>query len=103
MRSLSLLFLSCFMFLSCSQKKLKKTGINTAPRKNLIFTHPSKLKNEYVKFSSPNAINRLASIENEYFNAYYDSLKSNYYGTSWSEEAMNTFTIPVQFLIWINT
>ena len=91
MRSLSLLFLSCFMFLSCSQKKIKKTEINTAPRKNLIFTHPSKLKNEYVKFSSPNAINRLASIENEYFNAYYDSLKSNYYGTSWSEEAMNTF------------
>ena len=47
-----------------------------------IYTEPSKLENKYLNFNSPNAINRIASIENDYFNDYKLNL-SKYYGTQW--------------------
>ncbi|MBI34740.1 MAG: hypothetical protein CMP67_05175 [Flavobacteriales bacterium] len=47
-----------------------------------VYTLPSKLNNEYINFNSPLAINRIADIENEYFNNYEDSV-SKYYGTEW--------------------
>ncbi len=42
-------------------------------------------KNEYVKFSSPSAINRIVKIENKYFQTYCDFLGSRFYGTAWRE------------------
>ena len=50
-----------------------------------IFTQPSDLANEYIGFSSPSAINRVAEIENEYFNSYPNSY-SQYYGTQWHKK-----------------
>jgi hypothetical protein len=86
------MFLSLFSLISCSKDKPRKIEIEVIPIKEVVYTQPSTLKNEYVRFSSPNAINRLAGIENDYFKFYYDSLESKYYGTAWSEEAMNTFS-----------
>mgnify|MGYP001437391058 CR=1 FL=1 len=104
MKKLILLYLCCFVFVSCFENKLKKQMVKSSDNKKTIFTYPSKLKNEYFKFSSPNAINRLASIENEYFNAYYDSLQSNYYGTAWSETAMNSFKDSISdFELYLNS
>ena len=80
-----------FSFISCIEANLKKEEIKIPTPKEIIYTQPSYLKNRCTQFSSPNAINRLAIIENKYFKAYYDSTKSSYYGTAWSEEAMNSF------------
>lgn len=55
----------------------------------VIYTKPSKLENTYKAFNSPNAINKLAAIENEYFNNYKKS-ESKYYGTAWYKNAINT-------------
>ena len=68
---------------SCMQKN-KKVTTNEIKVKDsfLTYTQPSKLINEYINFNSPNAINKIAEIENDYFNDY--SLKtSKYYGTQW--------------------
>ncbi len=48
-----------------------------------IYTHPSEFVNEYLNFNSPDAINTIAEIENEYFNHYYNLESSKYYGTEW--------------------
>ncbi len=47
-----------------------------------IFTQLSKHANVYLGFNSPKAINRIAEIENDYFNDYNLSY-SKYYGTQW--------------------
>jgi len=52
----------------------------------VIYTQYSNLGNTYYGFNSPNAINRIADIENEYFNNFDDSI-SRYYGTLWAEFA----------------
>ncbi|MBN2890580.1 MAG: hypothetical protein JXL97_01820 [Bacteroidales bacterium] len=49
-----------------------------------IYTSYSNLDNTYSGFNSPNAINKVADIENEYFNNYEKSY-SKYYGTFWHE------------------
>lgn len=51
-----------------------------------IYTDTSTLPNQYVGFSSPKAVNRIAEIENEYFNSFQQSY-SKYYGTVWGESA----------------
>tara|TARA_B110000211_G_C14079917_1_gene554034 strand:- start:2035 stop:2901 length:867 start_codon:yes stop_codon:yes gene_type:complete len=91
MKNLCLIFLCLFSLFSCSQADVKKEEVEIEPTKEVIYTRKSELKNEYIRFSSPNAINRLAEIENEYFKAYYDSTNSRYYGTTWSEVAVNRF------------
>lgn len=50
-----------------------------------IFTLKSLLPNEYKNFNSPNAINRIAEIENEYFNEYPNGF-SQYFGTQWMKK-----------------
>lgn len=52
-----------------------------------IFTAQSELENNYKGFHSPNAINHIAKIENEYFNDFYNGNVSQYYGTVWRIEA----------------
>ncbi len=56
-----------------------------------IYTDTSALENEYIGFNSPKAINRIAEIENEYFNNYPTSF-SKYYGTIWYKFARNDFS-----------
>jgi len=51
-----------------------------------LYTKPSLLENTCIGFHAPKAINKLADIENEYFNSYKDSY-SKYYGTVWKETA----------------
>ncbi|OQX98442.1 MAG: hypothetical protein B6I20_11045 [Bacteroidetes bacterium 4572_117] len=46
----------------------------------------SKLKNKYIGFNSPVAINAIADIENEYFSNYHTGI-SKYYGSAWSGSA----------------
>ena len=46
----------------------------------------SNLKNEYVGFDSPKAINTIAAIENDYFSNYHKGV-SKYYGSNWSGSA----------------
>ena len=46
----------------------------------------SNLKNEYIGFSSPNAINAIATIENDYFSNYQKGI-SKYYGSVWAGSA----------------
>ncbi|SFW36885.1 hypothetical protein [Cellulophaga fucicola] len=68
---------------SCRQKNNKIITKNNEIIDSVkTYTQPSKLTNEYVNFNSPNAINRIAEIENEYFNDYRLN-SSKYYGTKW--------------------
>ncbi len=55
-----------------------------------VFTPYSQLKNDYKNFDSPKAINRLADIENEYFNQLAKGDYSQYYGTEWRKIAEKT-------------
>ncbi len=48
----------------------------------IIYTSYSNNKSDTTGFSSYNAINRIADIENEYFNAF-ETGYSKYYGTKW--------------------
>lgn len=91
MKNIQLIILSSLLITSCAQKELNKVLESAKLAKDTIYTQPSNLKNQYVKFSSPRAINRIAEIENEYFKSYYDSLGSKYYGTAWRENAENEF------------
>ena len=54
------------------------------------YTDLSHLENTYKNFNSPKAINRIAEIENEYFNNY-ETGYSRYYGTQWKSYAENQF------------
>ena len=83
--ALSLLFFNC--------KNNKEKQINSITKIQVkdtfkIVTKLSNKKNVYQGFNSPNAINRIANIENEYFNNYNTS-QSKYYGTKWYEIASN--------------
>jgi len=50
----------------------------------------SNLKNEYVGFDSPKAINTVAKIENDYFSNYHKGI-SKYYGSVWAGSAYAEF------------
>lgn len=86
------LVLVCFLHLvltACKQQPVKTSSVKTPPKKRIEFTAYSNAKNEYINFNSVKAINKIAVIENEYFNNYTDSI-SKYYGTVWREQAENT-------------
>jgi hypothetical protein len=55
--------------------------------KDSIYTPFSTEKNNYLGFNSPNAINAIAKIENDYFNNYRKNI-SKYYGTMWYNSAL---------------
>jgi hypothetical protein len=80
------LFILLTLINSCN--KPSKT-IVSKPVKAKIFTTLSTEKNTYKNFNSPNAINTIATIENNYFNDYNHGL-SNYYGTVWYETLQNS-------------
>ena len=68
--------------------KLSETDIVTVTKDSfIIYTSYSKLKNSYVNFDSPKAVNCIADIENEYFNSIEKSY-SKYYGTAWETTAI---------------
>lgn len=71
------------LFYSCKEKTKKSTYIKKKVIDSaIVYTPKSKLENEYLNFNSPEAINRIADIENEYFNDYRLN-SSKYYGTQW--------------------
>jgi len=59
-----------------------ETEIVEEPDTYRIYTEPSKFKNRCDGFNSVKAINKIAEIENEYFNNFKFSL-SKYYGSVW--------------------
>lgn len=83
MRFLFLFFIG--IFCACDQQTSAKKEVLPSKEKK-IFTAYSSGQNEYVNFNAPLAINKIADIENEYFNAIEDGF-SKYYGTVWREQA----------------
>lgn len=83
------LFGLVLLFASCSTNNKEN---DTGPAKvaildtPIVYTQPSKLSNSYVGFNSTKAINKIAEIENEYFNNYRKD-GSRYYGSVWKESA----------------
>jgi len=71
---------------SCTNNSDKETKKVKKELENIIYTPKSKLKNNYEGFNSVKAVNRIAEIENEYFNNFKQSV-SKYYGTAWYEAA----------------
>jgi hypothetical protein len=86
------------LFCSCVEQngktinsKLAGNSKDTIPIDTfLVYTPYSSLENEYRGFNSAKAINKIAEIENEYFNNYQKSY-SKYYGTVWYESAIDSF------------
>lgn len=87
-------FSLCLFLIACLEERPANVSISKQPQKDslVIYTQPSSLKNQYLNFNSPNAINRLAVIENEYFNHFQDSI-SRYYGTEWRASAFSEYQI----------
>lgn len=78
-------FLLGFFLLSltyCSPKEANIKGGYVKP--NAPYAQLSQLANKAIGFDSPKAINALVEMENQYFNAYEDSV-SPFYGTLWRE------------------
>ena len=89
---LIILLIVPFLFIRCEglQTDKNKEPKHLSQKKTKVqFSKPSRLKNEYLNFNSPKAINRLVKIENDYFNNFDDSI-SNYYGTEWRNLAETT-------------
>lgn len=79
------------LILSCKDNSSSKKEMLDIKKDTLIvYTKPSQLKNNYKGFHSPNAINRIATIENEYFNERKGAI-SKYYGTAWRSSAETVF------------
>lgn len=93
MKRLYFILFSLILF-NCSSQEEKTAMPITVPQQDstLIYTEPSKLSNQYSNFHSPNAINRISEIENEYFSNYEDSI-SRYYGTEWMKSALTKWTV----------
>lgn len=83
--SLILLFLT-----SCKQKTEEKHIAKQKKDSIKVFTKLSALKNTYIGFNSQSAINKIAKIENEYFNNRKKTI-SQYYGTAWRGNAETNF------------
>ncbi|GAA3517304.1 hypothetical protein GCM10022393_34260 [Aquimarina addita] len=73
-----------------SNTKKADQSIDPQHKDSIIFSKPSVLKNNYIGFDAPKAINAIAAIENEYFNDIQDSY-SRYYGTVWRQQAEVTY------------
>lgn len=83
MRLRFLLFILISITFSCNSELPPEVEQETKPN---IYIPYSTLENTYEHFNSPMAINAIAAIENEYFNAYQDDV-SAYYGTVWEISA----------------
>ncbi|HBS85145.1 MAG: hypothetical protein A2W91_01535 [Bacteroidetes bacterium GWF2_38_335] len=81
---LSTNFLGCNNSSNNFEDNSVKKNDSTKKDTFVIYTLPSRLENTYLGFNSPLAINRIAEIENEYFNNYKKCC-SKYYGTMWYE------------------
>ncbi len=80
MKIYSVLLITLVFISSCQQVHVDKKVVKEEKEK--IFAPYSNHKNEYSNFNSIKAINRLATIENEYFGAIQNGF-SGYYGTQW--------------------
>lgn len=89
MHRLLYIILFFLLFTTCSQKRCEQKATQTTrPIDSLkSYAKPSQLKNQYLGFNSPNAINKIAAIENEYFQDYH-SRGSKYYGTQWTGQSL---------------
>lgn len=88
MRALQIVLFFIVSFFGCkSQEKKEEVKHVKSTEKDTIHTVFSKLKNEYIGFNSPKAINKIAAIENEYFSSLEQNGVSKYYGTVWRQEA----------------
>jgi len=87
LRFFALPFLASCSFTDAGDETTPVAFVESATNDTIhIYTDTSSLKNAYSGFNSPKAINRVAEIENEYFNNYNSSF-SKYYGTLWAENA----------------
>ncbi len=77
-----LLMLCILALTACSPKEAKKDKV--APVKAKPYAELSLNFNRAQNFDSPKAINALVRMENQYFEAYEDSV-SPFYGTIWRE------------------
>jgi hypothetical protein len=78
---------------NASSKNNQTSKDSISIHKDSVYTPYSNEKNTYTGFSSPNAINAIAKIENDYFNNYKKNV-SKYYGTIWYHSAfMNVDSI----------
>jgi hypothetical protein len=73
------------LLFSCKNESDKDIEI-TSNLEEVIYTRYSTAQNEYSNFNSVNAINKIAEIENEYFESVEKGI-SRYYGTVWREQA----------------
>lgn len=85
MKVYPLITVSCLL-MSCSQTNKGETIERISETKFKIYTDSSHLKNKYIGFDSPKAINTIASVENEYFNAYNNGSTSRYFGSQWKPQ-----------------
>ena len=91
----SILFSFCLIgLMACNPTVPSQVGAtNTSENEAdsiIIYMKPSTLENHYSGFNSVKAVNRIAEIENEYFNNYRLSC-SKYYGTVWYDSAAEHF------------
>ncbi len=77
---------------SCNieSKQNQEITETTATKDTIPFAEFSNLKNQYIGFHSPNAINKIVAIENDYF-IDYEYSESKYYGTEWRKMAQIDF------------
>lgn len=87
MKNIFFILVSIILFsVSCLNKE-ESISIDSASIDTFVtYTQPSFLENEYFGFNSTKAINKIADIENEYFNNYRKTA-SKYYGSVWKESA----------------
>lgn len=67
----------------------RSSSLQFNPFDTLLRTDYSHLENQYLGFNSQNAINKLASIDNEYYTVSQHK-KSRFYGTEWRKNIEST-------------
>ncbi len=93
----NLLFLLICLLSSCSEPVRKNQSAGAIDVKEKKFTAYSTVQNEYSNFDSNKAINKIATIENEYYQNFEEGT-SRYYGTVWREQAA-----PAQYQEYLNS
>lgn len=79
-------FLTIILFLTSCENEPKMPPKEITAISNKPFAKYSNLQNEYLNFSSVDAINKIVAIENEYF-VDFEKNASKYYGTVWRQNA----------------
>lgn len=95
MKRILVLFSFCFFAWLGLESCIGDEGIQLDVKeknKPTIFTLYSDSSGCYEEFNSSAAINRIATIENEYFNNFSDSV-SCYYGTTWMDYAIDDYSV----------